>query len=92
MNCPVRGDGAVVAAPLTAQPLKLGEGDPAYGVPGVAPFINENECIWARVRYRNLQQDANSGTAGFDEDATGISGGGQWAFGRRLVWRRCLRL
>ena len=82
MNCPVRGDGAaVVAAPMTAQPLKLAEGDPAYGVPGVAPFINENECIWARVRYRNLQQDANSGTAGFDEDATGISGGGQWAFG-----------
>ena len=82
MNCPVRGDGAaVVSAPLTAQPLKLAEGDPAYGVPGVSPFIGENECIWARVRYRNLQQDANSGTAGFDEDATGVSGGGQWAFG-----------
>ena len=53
----------------------------AYGVPGVSPFIGENQCVWARVRWRNLQQDANSGTAGFDEDAVGVTGGGQWAFG-----------
>ena len=68
-----------MAAP---QPLKLGEGD--YAPAGsclAAPFIDENQCVWARVRWRNLQQDANSGTAGFDEDAIGVSGGGQWAFG-----------
>ena len=78
MNCPVRGDsGAYVAAP---QPLKLGEGDYAPGqVPMAAPFISENQCVWTRVRWRNLQQDANSGTTGFDEDAVGISGGGQFA-------------
>ena len=82
MVCPIRGDGAaVVSAPLTPQPLKLGEGDAAYGVPGVSPFIGENQCVWARVLCRNLQQDANSGTAGFDEDAIGVTGGGQWAFG-----------
>ena len=44
-----------------------------------APFISENQCVWTRVRWRNLQQDANSGTTGFDEDAVGISGGGQFA-------------
>ena len=50
-------------------------------MPGVSPFIGENQCVWARVLWRNLQQDANSGTAGFDEDAVGVTGGGQWAFG-----------
>ena len=81
MNCPARGDtGAYVAAPAMPEPLKLGEGDYAPGqAPMVAPSIDENQCVWTRVRWRNLQQDANSGTTGFDEDAVGISGGGQVA-------------
>jgi outer membrane autotransporter protein len=51
-------------------------------MPMAAPgsFQDENRCVWARVRYRSLQQDANSGTYGFDEDATGVSGGAQWAW------------
>ena len=90
MNCPVRGDsGAYVAAPLTQQPLKVGEparlGEAGYsydeGQPIAAPFIDENQCVWARVRWRTVQQDANAGTPGFDEDAIGISGGGQWVLG-----------
>ena len=32
------------------------------GKPMAAPFIDENQCVWTRVRWRNLQQDANSGT------------------------------
>ncbi len=81
MNCPVRGDsGAYVVAPATPQPLKLAEGDYVAGqTPVVVPAIDENQCVWTRVRWRSVQQDANSGTTGFDEDAIGISGGGQWA-------------
>jgi hypothetical protein len=37
-------------------PLKLGEDGTAYA--GPPTFIDENQCVWARVRYRNLQQDA----------------------------------
>jgi uncharacterized protein with beta-barrel porin domain len=81
MNCPARGDtGAYIAAPVAPEPLKLGEGDYAPGqAPMAVPSIVENQCVWTRVRWRNLQQDANSGTSGFDEDAVGISGGGQVA-------------
>jgi outer membrane autotransporter protein len=78
MNCPAR-DTAAVFQPVTAPvPLKLGADGSAYA--GPPTFIDENQCVWARVRYRNLQQDANSGTFGFDEDATGVSGGVQWAW------------
>ena len=81
MNCPVRGDaGAYVAAPAP-EPLKLGEDYVAGQAPIAAPYIDENQCVWTRVRWRNLQQDANSGTTGFDEDAIGISGGGQVSLG-----------
>ena len=78
MNCPARNTAAVVAPVVAPVPLKLGsDGTPYAGPP---TFIDENQCVWARVRYRNLQQDANSGSYGFDEDATGVSGGAQWAW------------
>ena len=47
---------------------------------GAWAFIDENQCVYARVRYRNLQQDANAGTSSSDEDAVGVMGGAQWAW------------
>jgi uncharacterized protein with beta-barrel porin domain len=42
-------------------------------------FIAENQCLWARARFRTLDYDANAATTGFDEDAIAVSGGAQWA-------------
>jgi outer membrane autotransporter protein len=66
--------------PAVAEPLKVGSAYP--DVPAARPgsYLDENQCIWARVKWRDLQVDANSGTSGFDEDAVGVSGGGQFAF------------
>jgi Autotransporter beta-domain len=47
---------------------------------GAWAFIDENQCVYARVRYRNLQQDASGSGSGFDEDAIGVMGGAQWAW------------
>ena len=47
---------------------------------GAWAFIDENQCVYARVRYRNLQQDANAGTSSSDEDAIGVMGGAQFAW------------
>jgi outer membrane autotransporter protein len=41
-------------------------------------FIDENQCLYARVRFRKLEVDANDATTGFDEDAIAITGGAQW--------------
>ena len=65
MNCPVRGDGAaVVSAPLTAQPLKLGEGDPAYG------------SAWCRALHQ--RERVHLGAGAVPQPATGCQLGHGW--------------
>ena len=41
-------------------------------------FIDEDQCVFARVRFGNLDIDRNAATTGFDEDAVSITGGAQW--------------
>jgi outer membrane autotransporter protein len=41
-------------------------------------FIDEDQCVFARVRFGNLDVDANAATRGFSEDAYSITGGAQW--------------
>jgi hypothetical protein len=52
---------------------------------GVDAFIREDECVWARVKGRQFDQDTAFETFGFDETAFQVSGGAQFALGE--AWR-----
>ena len=78
ISCPI-GGGAAVVGPV-AEPLKVGTAYPNMPVAYPGSSLDENPCIWARIKWRNLEVDANEGTSGFDEDAVGVAGGGQFAF------------
>jgi len=44
----------------------------------VYAVIDEDQCLYARIRFGNLNYGANGATSGFDEDAVAITGGAQW--------------
>jgi outer membrane autotransporter protein len=52
---------------------------------GVASFIQEGQCVWARLSGRDLDQSATFQTLGFDERSFEVAGGVQGALGD--VWR-----
>ena len=52
---------------------------------GAAAFIEEGQCVWARVSGRELEQDRTFQTLGFDERSFEVAGGVQGALGD--VWR-----
>jgi uncharacterized protein with beta-barrel porin domain len=52
---------------------------------GANAFIKEGECLWARVKGRQFDQNATFQTLGFDETSFQVAGGAQFALGD--VWR-----
>ena len=48
-------------------------------------FIAEDQCVWGKVRFRNLDFDQTRQQVGFDEDSFAVSGGVQGALGTN--WR-----
>jgi outer membrane autotransporter protein len=48
-------------------------------------FVEEDQCVWAKFRYRNLDFDHTKQQVGFDEDGGSVSGGVQGIIGPN--WR-----
>ncbi len=46
---------------------------------GAYAAISEEQCVWVKPQYRRFDQDETATSAGFEEKATGISAGAQFA-------------